>query len=266
MVGAVWLGHRSQQDQRENASIVVNGKHVPYAGRVPWSNAILDPRNPRRLVVFADGIHMRGRPTCVLPIERPAVHATSHQVEILVTGYADPAPPNTACAPVGPGPQPVTVTLPSPLRQRSLIDATTGLRHPAVNPATVPNLGIPVPSGYVTQPTSWDERTGIVTREWINMACPMQCLVRLQFAPPTRHAPFEQSSGMSITGHIPVQRSRATVYTYRDQRGGPPLTETALVWTRPDHSRVLVSVGGGWGRQASATTEAEAIRLARSVR
>lgn len=265
--GAVWLsdggtgGNGGQKHKGQHTSITVNGKPVPYAGRVPWSDAILDPHNPRRIFVFADGGNMRGKPTCVLPIERPSVHATTHEVEILIAGYANPIPPNTACAPVGPSPQDVAVTLPSPLGQRSLIDITTGLHHPVLNPATVPDVGIPVPTGYVAQPISWDERTGIVTHDWVSRACATQCLIEMRYAPPTSDAQFDLFSGLHITGDVPVHHARATIYTYREKQ----FTETALVWTRSDHSRILISVGGLPGRQTPAPTRAQAIALARSI-
>lgn len=265
--GAVWLSHGGHGGQKQGqvTSILVHGKRVPYAGRVPWSDAISDPHNPRRVVVFADGINMRGKPTCVLPIERPSVHVTGHAVEILIAGYADPMPPDTACAPVAPNPQRVVVRLPSPLGQRSLIDATTGMRHPVLDPAPVPNLGIPVPTGYAAQPISWDERTGIVTRDWTSKACATQCLIQLRYAPPTSHAQFDLFSGLSVSGGVAIHHSRATIYSYREKQGMVLLSETALLWTRPDHSRILISVGGVEGGPTLAPTRAQAIALARSI-
>ena len=116
-------------------------------------------------------------------------------------------------------------------------------------------------------PISWDERTGIVTRNWTSKACAEECSIQLQYAPPTSSASFNQFGGMSVTGHVFIHRSPATIYSYRERRGTLLLTEVAFVWTRPDHSRVLMVIGGAVrGQQQHALTLAQAIRLARSIR
>jgi hypothetical protein len=269
-LAAVLVGGSGRKTQPPSngapAFVLVHGKRVPYAGKVPWADAIADPHDPRRLVVYADGDNLRGRFVCGIPIERPTVHVTSHRVSILIAGYAPVVPASSACAEPGHGPQPVTVDLGQPLGHRVVVDPTTGLRHRVLNPTAVPTVPS-VPPGYQPWPMHWSDRTGVAERDWSENACPTDCAIHLQYAPPTSRARFEGLDNLPASGHAVVNGNKATVYTYRDRRGSLMLTEVAVSWRRPDGSRLLLMTGGGYRRGAANHTlsVAETVALARSV-
>jgi hypothetical protein len=245
--------------------VQAGGKRLPYAGKVPWADAVANPGDPRRITVMADGQRMHGTDTCVLPVERPVVRSTSATVSILVAGYGRPPPAGVACGEPGRGSQRVTVTLPSPLDRRALVDATTGLRHRVLDPAAVPNVS--VAPGYVAAPISWQDRTGVVTRDWSSNACATDCSIKLLFAPAGSSARLDHFNGMSVGGHVSINGSAATIYKYRERRGQLLLLETAIGWTRPDGSRLVLEVGGGErGPHDHVPTRRQAIRLARAIK
>jgi hypothetical protein len=68
-------------------------------------------------------------------------------VTVIVDTYAAPVPTGAVCAGTANAPARLKVTLTRPLGSRVLIDATTGQRHTALDPARVPKPSY-LPDGY----------------------------------------------------------------------------------------------------------------------
>ena len=120
-------------------SIVVHGKTVPYAGQVPWADAVIADARSSSVVIYADGDSMVAKKfVCGLPDERIFATETSTSVTILVAGYGTPLPAGEACSAVGHRPQIERVTLTAPLGRRKLVDATGLKMHTVLDASSVP--------------------------------------------------------------------------------------------------------------------------------
>lgn len=174
VVGAVTLAlnlgrtSSSHEQQRQGpASIVVNGKTIPYAGVVPWAGPISYASDRSVVYVYADNDQIHGvADVCGVDADRArVVEETNSLITIRVSGFAFPLPEGVACAGVGLPPVPVAVHLSAPLAGRTLIDAIDGKSHRVLDAATIPMPHF-VPAACTPHPLEWNDTAGIVFREW----------------------------------------------------------------------------------------------------
>ena len=198
------------------APITVSGSSVPYAGLVPWANAVTDPAQPGVIDVYADGdsIHTKAF-LCGLPTERVHVVETATSVTVSILGFARPF--RGMCAGVGHTPQLQQVVLTAPLGARTLIDAATGTSHRVLDPASVPTVGA-LPTGFHALPITWDESTGLTRRTYFDT--PTRTLrtriINLTVAAPAALSAAAPPEG-SVIGTTPINGIPSTIRHYADQ-------------------------------------------------
>lgn len=248
-------GHHVDVGQRPAAptSIVVNGKTIPYAGGVPWADAIVSDPRSSSVAVYADGDAMVTKKfVCGLPTERAYVHETSTRVTILVAGYERALAANVGCSDVGHAPQAHLVALKAPLGRRTLIDAT-GLRsHPVLDASTVPQLT--VPAGFAADPITWSDGTGRITLGYHTANDTER--IYLDFGTLATIAP-DDGRGGTVLEKVRIGSATATVRRYKDIYNDL----TTVIWIVGRHRLALVA----YGSPKVHLSVAEAIGIARSV-
>lgn len=173
------MNRNPKPDQPVAAPTVdIDGRHTPLAGSVPWSGAIDDPKDLRRVYVFADNDSLADRDVCPVLADRAYVRETRTQILIKVAGYGHRGS-SGLCDAAARGPVRTTVQLATPLGNRTLIDTTTGARHPILDATTVPAAHY-VPTSCAKRALTWDEASGIATREYIHPAGRSLCIVSIQ--------------------------------------------------------------------------------------
>jgi len=166
---------KSGSDQQGTAAAAhVTLGHPPAGslGALDWTAPVLQADGS--ITVFAD---VDATPKiCIidgLPQLTTAVNETDQAVTVTV--WAAPPPPSATphprrtggCPTVGRAPVPIsTGPLHQPLGSRSLVDASTGHKHPVLTASTIPTPGF-VPAGYGQPVLSWDETSPeLVTRSY----------------------------------------------------------------------------------------------------
>lgn len=253
---ALRLGHTSSAPpQHGPASIVVNGKRIPYAGVVPWGAPISYPSDRSVVYVYADNDALDAvANVCGVQADRArVVQETSASVTIRVLGYAKPLPDGVFCAGVGHSPVPVAVHLQQPLGSRKLVDAS-GKSHRVLDAATVP-MPHSVPAACTPQPLEWSEATGIAFRNWYGKSV-RDCALELEYGP-KRAMDRERAPG-GVPGSVSIGDVTAQTWRFRN-RGGVGVT---FKWSPRPGFEVQLYISTDLAHQF--TTEQE-LAIARSV-
>ena len=238
-------------------SITVDGKTIPYAGSIPWANAVADPTDPRVLYVEAQGDNLKGVQVCGAPIQRVQITQTTSTVTLLVAGYATPLPAGTACGGVGHAPVRQKIELAAPLAGRPLLDAATDKTHPVLDPATVPTAHH-VPSGFVQQPLGWEEGTGLASRVWSSSLDPSGSTLSIEYG--SRLAIESQIPAPDGPTWAPVQvgSQTAAVWHTRSQYQD----RYSLQWNVDASHSIRMTTNSPPG---TPLTETEVLAIARSI-
>lgn len=240
-------------------SIRVHGVSIPYAGPVPWADAVATAPDPQTLTIFADGDRTRGI-VCDLPTERVAVTETPTSVSVSVLGYQTPIPAGTGCAGVGHSPQPHQITLRAPLGHRRLLDTFDGSSHRVLDASAIPRPTL-VPAGFVTQLIEWDEKQDFVTRSYSeNVAKQRSLSIVLEYGVfSTCQCAVEHSAPNGrLAGTVGVGRVSAQLWRYTDSNNDI----TTLQWTPPGSKTIRLTVSGPPAQHLAVS---EAVIIARSV-
>lgn len=242
-------------------TITVSGKVIPYVGPVPWSDAVIATADSTTITILADA----DNGLCGPPTERVEVHQDAETVRVLVAGYELPLPPGVACAAVAHGPQPLTVQLSAPLRDRHLVDAYDQVTHRVLVAATVPTLA-GIPNGYEEQPIRWDESAREVERSWRTtgslQALVPPSMITLTKAPAGTVEADGMPDGTLVASGVPVAGGLARVWSYTSSYNGNNGLEVTVRWTGADGS-VYQLVASTWSGSTIGVSQAEA--LGRSV-
>lgn len=238
------------------AAVVVGGRHVPYAGVVPWANPIASSDDPRVIYVYAHNDRIRAA-VCSVTADRAKVqYQSSSTVSVLVGGYATPTPAGDACADVGHEPVPVAARLVQPWTGQTVIDASDGSSHIVLDPRTVPSVH-QVPSVCDAAPLRWDEHTGIVTHTYFRDHPNFECLIVMKYGPSTAMQSLEPPIG-TISGSMRISGASAQVWRFNNVNNH----EVTLQWS-PNPSHVLrLTVNAD---PAHPFTDAEVLAIGRSI-
>lgn len=241
------------------ASIEVDGKTVPSAGVVSWSDAVVDEADPRVITISASGsVLHRTTWFCTLAQWRSAAVETTTSVRIEVQGYAVPLDPDTYCNASAPQPHEVRVTLDSPLGDRTLIDAATTRTQPALDASTVPTIGL-MPS-VDTDTVGWDQESGTAIRTYVDPDRAFDGTVSLEYGTPEALAASGAVSRTPDVNDISIGASSASLWSFESNGG----FTTRVEWTSADGHRLRLDVVQT--TSGADFTRAEVVQLARSVR
>ena len=216
---ALRLGHTSSHpSQHQPASIVVDGKTIPYAGVVPWAGPISYASDRSVVYVYADNDNIRAvADVCGVEADRArVVEETSALITIRVLGYSTPLPHGISCAGPGHAPVPVAVHLKQPLGGRTLVDASTSNPHQVLDAATVP-MPHALPDGFVVHPLYWYDADGFASRLWKTPDPPCPCSIILDYGP-RRSIDRNLAAPVGKPGTASIGQLTAT--TWRDDRPG----------------------------------------------
>lgn len=238
-------------------SSVVNqsGVRLPYAGAVPWSNAIRDPNDPNAIYVMADWSALSAaKGLCAVPTERVAASGEGSKASILVAGYALPSlPSGVACGGTEPLPQQLRVDLPGGTSPDQLIDAATSASHSALDPASAPAIAS-LPSGLGSRTVRWDEETGVITSTYPH---PPGGSIWLDSGTPTALNQQNPPHGAIVTTFL-IGDATATIHRV----GGR--NQFAVYWQATPSRAYVLNVGLPASNQQISLAEVES--LCRSVR
>lgn len=216
---ALHLGHTSsnRSHQQGPASIVVNGKRIPYAGVVPWAGPISYASDRSVVYVYADNDSIANSNVCGVEADRAQVAETSATVSITVVGYSRPLPEGVSCAAPGHAPVPVSVHLGQPLDGRPLVDGSDGTSHRLLDASTVP-LPRSVPDVLVALPLRWDDRRGIASRLWLPKKGSLcRCSISVDYGP-RRNIYQDMGAPTGVPGTATI--GPTTANTWRDDKTG----------------------------------------------
>lgn len=242
-------------------SITVSGTVIPYAGPVPWSDAVIASPGATWMMISAD----IGQKLCGYNEERVEVRQEADAVEVLVAGYAKPAPVGVACTADRRGPAPLAIRLQAPLGARHLVDAYDHVRHEVLVASTVATVS-GVPSAYYAQPISWEDTTRVVHRSWTTTGSQKLLLppstITLTKAPAGTIEADGMPDGALVASGVPVADALARVWSYASSYNGHEGLEITIRWTGADGSAYQL-VTSTWSGSTISVPQAEA--LARSV-
>jgi len=149
------------------STVTSDGHRLVRNGTAPWTNATVDPDDPRVVYVFG-GVGAPKASFCT-PLPKATVTAQNvGQVTITVSTYVPdgPRPDPLACTGIGYAAKRLRVELAAPLGTRALVDGSTGQAQPVLDPSTVPTPSW-VPGGYQSQPITWDQHSGLITHSYV---------------------------------------------------------------------------------------------------
>lgn len=254
------LGHASSHGKQQHgpASIVVNGKTIPYAGVVPWAGPISYASDRSVVYVYADNDNIHAvADVCGVQADRArVVEETSALITIRVLGYSTPLPHGISCAGPGQAPVPVAVHLKQPLGGRTLVDASTGNPHQVLDAATVP-MPHAVPDGFVVHPLYWYDADGFASRLWKTSDPPCPCSIILYYGP-RRSIDRNLDAPVGKPGTASIGRLTAT--TWRGDR--PGFRVITFQWTPRPGFILRLQIGSGAPHPFSKEQE---LAIARSV-
>lgn len=246
------------------ASIEVDGKTVPSAGVVPWSNAVADDADPRVITISASGsVPNRTTWFCTLSQWRAAAVETATSVRIEVRGYAVPLDPDAYCNASNPPPHAVRITLDAPLGTRTLIDVSTMRPQPVLDAADVPVITV-LPS-LDTQTVTWDQESKIATRTYADPARPSSGSVSLETGTPAALAASGAVSGAPEVSDVMINGAPASLWSFESSSADGRTRQ--IEWT--DRTGVRLRIVAEPFRTSTGEhgyTEDELILLAESVR
>lgn len=143
-----------------------SGTRLPYAGAVPWSNAIESMGDAQAITVMANWSALRAAVNlCSPPVELATVAFDGDYTSIFVAGYGVPL--KGICAAVQLPLQPIQITIPAGGSPQRLTDPATQMHHVALNPAETPSI-TSLPPGFGERTIRWDERYAIITSTYTN--------------------------------------------------------------------------------------------------